>query len=73
MFNAYISFNNVLRLFDERGVTKEQLADQSDVSESFIGDLTRGRGNPSLRKMELIAKALDYDLPVFIDADRLEY
>ncbi|WP_198159290.1 helix-turn-helix domain-containing protein [Methylomonas lenta] len=60
-------------MFDERGVTKEQLADQSDVSESFIGDLTRGRGNPSLRKMELIAKALDYDLPVFIDADRLEY
>ncbi|PKD39861.1 transcriptional regulator [Methylomonas sp. Kb3] len=69
MYNQ-IFFTNVLRLLEEKCMTKEQLAAKSGVSESFIGDLTRGKGNPSLRVMEQLANALDVDLPsLLIETD----
>ena len=57
MYNQ-IFFTNVLRLLDERGMTKDRLADLAGMSVSFLSDLTNGKANPSLKIMESIAKAL---------------
>lgn len=43
-------------------MTKQDLHRLSGVSGSFISDLTRGEGNPSLDTMERIARALDVPL-----------
>ena len=48
MYN-YIFFTNVLRLLDERHMTKKELSNRSGVSISFLSDLTTGKANPSLK------------------------
>jgi transcriptional regulator with XRE-family HTH domain len=67
-----IFFTNVLRLLDEKGMTKEQLAEISGVSVSFISDLTNGKGNPSLKIMERIADALEQPLPALLEETDLD-
>jgi transcriptional regulator with XRE-family HTH domain len=66
MYNQ-IFFTNILRILDEKGITKEQLSKMSGVSMGFICDLTNGKGNPSLRIMEQIADALDTSLPALLE------
>ena len=65
--HSYIFFTNILRLLDERSMTKSELADLSGVSVSFLSDLTTGKANPSLRVMEAIAAALEMPLPVMLE------
>ncbi len=64
----HIFYTNVLKLLDERGMTKHDLAEQSGVSISFLSDLTNGKGNPSLKIMERIADALGTSLPMLLEA-----
>jgi transcriptional regulator with XRE-family HTH domain len=71
MYNQ-IFFTNILRILDEKGMTKEQLAEMSGVSMSFISDLTNGKGNPSLRIMEQIADCLDVPLPALLEQTDLD-
>jgi transcriptional regulator with XRE-family HTH domain len=71
MYN-HIFFTNILRLLDEKGITKEQLSKISGVSMGFICDLTNGKGNPSLRIMEQIADALDTALPALLEQTDLD-
>jgi transcriptional regulator with XRE-family HTH domain len=71
MYN-YIFFTNILRLLDEKGITKDQLSKMSGVSLGFICDLTNGKGNPSLRIMEQLADALDTALPELLEATDLD-
>lgn len=71
MYNQ-IFFTNILRILDEKDLTKEQLAEMSGVSMSFISDLTNGKGNPSLRIMESIADALDVPLPALLEETDLD-
>lgn len=71
MYNQ-IFFTNILRILEEKGITKEQLAEMSGVSMSFISDLTNGKGNPSLRIMERIADALDEPLPTLLEETDLD-
>ncbi|WP_262966700.1 helix-turn-helix domain-containing protein [Methylobacter psychrophilus] len=66
MYNQ-IFFTNILRILDEKGITKEQLSKMSGVSMGFICDLTNGKSNPSLRIMENIADALDISLPALLE------
>jgi transcriptional regulator with XRE-family HTH domain len=66
MYNQ-IFFTNILRLLEEKDMTKEQLSEMSGVSMSFISDLTNGKGNPSLRIMERIADSLDVPLPELLE------
>lgn len=49
----------------QKGYTLEQLAEQLDVSTTFIGQIERARGIPSLETFVKIANALE------ISADRL--
>ncbi|WP_070266524.1 transcriptional regulator [Duganella sp. HH101] len=69
---SLIFFTNVLRLLEERGLTKYELADQAEISISFLSDLTNGKANPSLKIMEAIAQALDEPLPALLETTDLD-
>ena len=71
MYNQ-IFFTNILRLLDERGMTKDKLADAAKMSLSFLSDLTNGKANPSLKIMEAIASALDVSLPALLEMTDLD-
>lgn len=71
MYN-YIFFTNVLRILDERDMTKNELATLSGVSISFLSDLTTGKANPSLKVMESIAGALNTPLPLLLESTDLD-
>ncbi|MGZ8158108.1 MAG: helix-turn-helix domain-containing protein [Methylobacter sp.] len=67
-----IFFTNVLRLLQEQGMTKEELAAEAKISNSFLSDITNGNGNPSLRIMTAIAKALGAPLPTLLEQTDLD-
>ena len=69
---SYIFFTNVLRILDERGMTKHELSERSGVSISFLSDVTTGKANPSLKVMEAVAKALDMPLPLLLESTDLD-
>ena len=71
MYNQ-IFFTNVLRLLDERDMTKSALSDLAEMSVSFLSDLTNAKANPSLKIMEAIAKALDTPLPALLEMTDLD-
>ena len=71
MYNQ-ILFTNILRLLDERKITKHELASRADISDSFLSDLTNGRANPSLRILEAIAEALETPLPLLLELTDLD-
>ena len=68
LYNA-IFVRNVVRLLEEREMTKKDLSERSGVSLSFVSDLTNRKANPSLKVMESIAMALDVPLPMLLDSD----
>lgn len=53
-------------------MTKNELAEKSGVSISFLSDLTTGKGNPSLKVMEAIASALETSLPHLLESTDLD-
>lgn len=71
MYNQ-IFFTNVLRLLNERGITKNELSDAAGMSVSFLSDLTNGKANPSLKIMESIANALEVPLPALLEITDLD-
>ena len=70
MYNQ-IFFTNVLRMMEDQGMTKIELAQRADMSPSFLSELTNGKANPSLKIMESIARALDVPLPMLLEATDL--
>lgn len=67
-----IFFTNILRLLDERGMTKHELSERAGVSISFLSDLTHGKANPSLKVMEAIALALEAPLSLLLESTDLD-
>ena len=54
-------------------LTQEHLAEKMEVSPNYIGRLERGQHNPSLEKIERIAKALDVKpFELFLEHDDFE-
>jgi transcriptional regulator with XRE-family HTH domain len=49
-----------------RQLTQEQLAERSDLSYKFIGEVERGQGNPTLDTMSQLANALGIALSVLV-------
>ena len=47
MYNL-ILITNILRILDEKDMTKSELADKAGVSHSFFTDLTNDQTHPSL-------------------------
>ena len=70
MYNQ-IFFTNVIRMMEEQGMSRFELAVRAEMSPSFLSDLTNGRANPSLKIMESIARALDVPLPMLLEATDL--
>jgi transcriptional regulator with XRE-family HTH domain len=68
-----IFFTNVLRLLDEQGLNKNDLAIKAGISVSFLSDLTNGKGNPSLKIMQAIADALETSLPLLLESTDLDH
>lgn len=62
-----IFFTNVIRLLREREMTISELHHLSGVSISFLSDLTKGKGNPSLKVMQQIAEAFNLPLPLLLE------
>lgn len=71
-FYNQVFFTNILRLLDERKMTKQELSEKACVSISFLSDLTNGKANPSLKIMEAIADALETSLPVLLELTDLD-
>ncbi|MBI2260833.1 MAG: helix-turn-helix transcriptional regulator [Caulobacterales bacterium] len=49
---------NVRRVRLEKGMTIEGLANEVSLSYSYVGEMQRGKRNPTLKVVERIAKAL---------------
>ena len=49
---------NVRRARQERGITLETLADDVGLAYSYLGEIERGRRNPTLAVVERLALAL---------------
>ncbi len=56
---------NVRRTRRERNVTLEALADEVGLSYSYVGEIERGKRNPTLAVVERIALVLEID-PVLL-------
>lgn len=71
MYNL-ILLTNILRILDDVGMTKSELAEKAGMSVSFLSELTRDQANPSLRIMESIANALGTPLPALLETTDLD-
>ena len=47
-------------------ITQEDLADIAGLSARTIGDIEKGKGNPSLSSIEKVASALGMELTVIV-------
>ena len=64
-----------LRLKDIRrhkGLTQEQLADLSGLSIQFIGEIERGKRNPSLTSLKAIAEAVELSVADLLNVDEFQ-
>jgi len=52
-----------------KGITLEALAHDVGLSYSYVGELERGRRNPTLKVIEQIARALEVDALVLLQAE----
>lgn len=64
-----------LRLKDIRrrkGLTQEQLSDLSGLSIQFIGEIERGKRNPSLTTLKSIAEAVEMNVADLLNVDEFQ-
>lgn len=50
---------NIKKYRNKRSLTQEQLGELSGISTDYISELERGKKVPSIKRLDLIAKALD--------------
>jgi len=62
----------IKRLREAQGQTQNDLAANADVSLKHLGELERGRGNPSLKSLQGLAGALGLSLNEFFDMEMEE-
>lgn len=66
---AGIFGRNVRRRRLDKGITLEALAHDVGLSYSYVGELERGRRNPTLKVIEQIARALEVDALVLLQTE----
>lgn len=66
-----IFFTNVLKILNERDITNDELSQKSQISVSYISELSRGQANPSLKTMCLIADSLEVPLTALLETTDL--
>jgi transcriptional regulator with XRE-family HTH domain len=62
----------IRRIRELQGWTQSELAAKADVSHKHLGELERGRGNPSLRSLQSLAVALHISLSELFDSEQEE-
>lgn len=62
----------IKRLRERFNVTQEQLAEGAEISPKGLGDLERGKGNPTLSSLEGLANALGITLSELLDFENEE-
>ena len=60
----------IRRLRDAKGHTQSELAEIAGVSPKHLGELERGRGNPSLKNLQGVAMALGLSLDELFDVEQ---
>jgi transcriptional regulator with XRE-family HTH domain len=60
----------IRRLRAARGETQSELAANAGVSTKHLGELERGRGNPSLKNLQSLAVALGLSLSELFDIEQ---
>lgn len=63
---------NVRRLRKERGLTLEALADAVGLAYSYVGEIERGRRNPTLNVVENFAEVLGVSPQALLAAQGLD-
>ncbi|OYX58025.1 MAG: transcriptional regulator [Brevundimonas subvibrioides] len=66
---AGIFGRNVRRRRLDKGITLEALAHDVGLSYSYVGELERGRRNPTLKVIEQIARALEVDPLILLQTE----
>jgi transcriptional regulator with XRE-family HTH domain len=59
------------RLREKRGLTQVELAERSGVPRSEIGEIERGRANPTVATLAALAKPLDMTGIAFVSDEAL--
>lgn len=60
---------NFARLRHERGLTQEQVAELSGLSQQYLSDLERGRRNPTIITLYELAQALGVSHVALVEPD----
>jgi transcriptional regulator with XRE-family HTH domain len=63
--------NRIREIRTANGMTQAQLSEKADLSLKHLGELERGRGNPTLENLASLATALDISLAELFDLDYL--
>ena len=61
---------NIARLRKKKGWTQGKLADMIEISSTFMMHIEHGTRGASLETVELLARALDVDIPVLFTEPR---
>lgn len=68
MSESQIALGKRIQALRQRsGVTQEQLAERANLSLKHLGEMERGRGNPTLSSLESLAGALGLSLMDLFD------
>lgn len=60
---------NIKKWRKVRGLTQVQLAENTNLSRSYVADIERDRYNPSVETLEAISKALNVKISELVDAN----
>ena len=60
----------IRRLRVAKGQTQDALAESAGVSPKHLGELERGRGNPSLKSLQSLANALGLSMDELFDMEQ---
>ena len=55
---------NIKKYREKRKITQEKLAEITGISRDYISEIERGKKTPSLKRLILIAEALEIDIQV---------
>ncbi|MDL2226998.1 helix-turn-helix domain-containing protein [Deltaproteobacteria bacterium OttesenSCG-928-M10] len=62
----------IRKLRTERKLTQEELAEQADISMKYLGEIERGRGNPTLKNIEGVASVLGMEASELLNFGELD-
>lgn len=63
LVNVFSRFGNTVRFLREsKGISQEVLADHAGLDRTYVSGIERGVRNPTLRVIEIFAKALDVEI-----------